>query len=118
MNGLFHRILFAFASVLFFTMLPVAQASQLPAIKPTYLLCKNRKTVRTIRIVELQGKTGSDASCKTIYNKAGIDRVVGQAHHPQSCLRFMENIRGNLESAHWKCRDVSSATISVGLSTN
>lgn len=72
----------------------------------SYVLCKNKKVVRTIRIQEIQD------GCVTTYTKAGVDKVVGQGQHLTSCQSFLDNIKGNLEEAAWKCRDISSAQLS------
>ena len=70
------------------------------------VMCRSQKTVRTIRVTD-----GPDG-CQTVYTKAGVDRVVGNAKSKQSCVQVMKNIRGNLEGAAWRCKDVSAATFS------
>lgn len=72
--------------------------------KTDMVMCRSQKTVRTIRV------TGGGDGCQTVYTKAGVDRVVGNAKSKQSCLDVMRNIRGNLEGAAWRCREVSAAT--------
>ena len=74
---------------------------------PTYVICKNRKIVRTVRVEKAAG-----GSCKTIYTKAGVDRDIGSGRNSASCFKFMDNVQGNLESAGWKCKDISSSAIS------
>lgn len=74
----------------------------------TYVLCRNNKTVRTIRL-----KPASDEdSCVTTYTKEGKDRVVGSGRYDSTCEKVMINIRVNLEGAMWTCKDISSAKIS------
>lgn len=75
------------------------------AISAELILCKNDKTVRTIR-VEVDH---SNNICKTIYTKSGIDSVVGSGQYSQSCDRYADNVRKNLEAANWECREVQEA---------
>lgn len=72
-----------------------------------YVLCRNRSTVRTIR-VEFDDKTKLFV---TTYTKNGLDKVVGKAQNKASCTNVLENIRGNLEKASWKCKDVNNADV-------
>lgn len=75
----------------------------------TYVMCKNRKIVRTIRV-----EANEKGACKTIYTKAGVDRIVGNGIRVNSCIGYLKNIEGNLGKASWKCKDVtSSAKISI-----
>jgi len=71
-----------------------------------FIMCRSQKIVRTIRIEKV-----SDG-CETVYTKAGVDRVVGSGRHQESCESVLNNIRRNLEDAHWNCREVDSAAIS------
>ena len=73
--------------------------------RQTYVMCRNKKIVRTIR-VEMDG--GDKSNCETLYTKAGIDRIVGNGVNKESCIRVVNNIRGNLEAAAWKCRDITA----------
>ena len=74
----------------------------------TYVLCKLRGDVRTIRIhVDANG-------CRAVYTKAGVDKPVGSGRNKGSCQDFLNNIRINLEKSNWKCRDVASATVTEG----
>ena len=69
---------------------------------PKLVMCKNQNVARTIRVVK-----NNEGACETIYTKAGVDRRVGIATHPESCFQFIENIKGNLEEASWRCKEVS-----------
>ncbi len=71
-----------------------------------YILCKHAKMVRTIHITTDDGK-----NCATTYTKAGVPRIVGTGVSLKGCIGFVENIRGNLEEANWKCRPVPKASI-------
>ena len=84
----------------------VVQAANVYAENDTdYILCKNKKVVRTIRIE----KAGDE--CKTIYTKAGQDKDVGGGKFAGSCDKIVENIKGNLEKAGWTCKPVAAAGI-------
>ena len=72
-----------------------------------YTLCKLDKEVRTIRI------EASDGKCLTKYSKNGKDLVEGEAQYTSSCEDILEKIRGNLQEAGWKCREVKDSTASV-----
>lgn len=72
-----------------------------------FVLCKSNKTVRTIRVMP-------DAqNCKVTYSKSGVDEVVGSNRSMDACKSFVSNIRSNLESSKWNCREVSKATVTV-----
>lgn len=73
----------------------------IPTPESTMVLCKNKDVVRTIQIEEASGQ------CTTVYTKAGVDREVGNGRNRSSCERVLENIRGNLDKAGWRCREVS-----------
>ena len=80
--------------------------------KPTVFMCKNSKIVRTIKVETLD----ESGLCRTTYTKAGVDKEVGNGLKRQSCMGFLNNIKGNLEKAHWNCKDVSHRiTSSVNL---
>ena len=83
-----------------------AKAEEATSKHPTYVICKNHKIVRTLRVEQ------SGSACKTLYTKAGIDREVGNGKNLSSCFKFMDNVRGNLGTAGWTCKDISDSTIS------
>lgn len=84
----------------------LTQVSQAIVEKPeVYVLCKNSKIVRSIRIFE---NDEGENKCVTLYTKAGVDRVVGKGRNFSSCRSVLNNIRGNLESATWTCRDITA----------
>jgi hypothetical protein len=72
------------------------------------VVCKNNRVVRTIRV-----NNEKDGSCRTIYTKFGVDRVVGNAKYKTSCLQFLNNIKTNLEGASWSCREVANSKTAV-----
>ena len=73
-----------------------------------FVMCRNRKVVRTVRVEILE-----DKSCQTQYTKNGVDRVIGSGVHKQSCMNFMNNVRKYLEEVGWACKDVQSVQFSA-----
>ncbi|RME14172.1 MAG: hypothetical protein D6797_09420 [Bdellovibrio sp.] len=71
-----------------------------------FVLCKNQKMVRTIRV-----ERNEKGQCYTLYTKSGVDRVIGQARHLNSCMSFLNNVKNNLEKAYWSCKTFSKVTI-------
>lgn len=67
-----------------------------------YVICKNQKIVRTIR-VECVGN-----ECDTIYTKDGADKVEGSNNNVMGGQKILGNIQANLEKAAWKCNDVTA----------
>jgi hypothetical protein len=72
-----------------------------------YWICKNKKEVRTIRVI-VDSKT---KECTTLYSKSGSEKEVGSGKWQESCVNFLTNIRTNLEKSNWTCRDISSTQI-------
>ncbi len=71
-------------------------------------MCKNAKTVRTLRVEQ----KSNDNNCVAFYTKSGVDREVVRAQSVSKCLQVVDNIKGNLEKADWKCKDVKSVSFS------
>jgi hypothetical protein len=71
----------------------------------SYVICKNKKEVRTIR-VEIQGPV-----CKALYSKMGKDELVAEGTQ-KHCYGVVDNIRTNLEKNYWKCKDISPERVS------
>ncbi len=89
----------------------VIAAEDVEVANKAYLLCKNQKEVRTIRVHI------SDAGvCSTFYSKLGSEKVVGSGKNHESCINFMANIRTNLEKSNWTCRDISATRITASTS--
>ncbi len=66
-------------------------------------MCKNKKTVRTIRVVQNENR------CVTMYSKGGIDKVVGAGKFGSTCDTVLRNIKMNLERAAWTCKETTAA---------
>ena len=71
-----------------------------------YWMCKSKKQVRTIRVfISKQGV------CTTYYQRDGSEKSVGSGKNHDSCMKFLDSIKRNLEKSNWSCRDISSTTI-------
>ncbi len=76
------------------------------ASSKAYWMCKSKKQVRTIRVfISKQG------ICTTYYQRDGAEKAVGSGKNHDSCMKFLDSIKGNLEKSKWSCRDISSTTI-------
>lgn len=80
------------------------------AAEPQYILCRNKKIVRTLRSIP-PAKDGDN--CTAIYTKTGVDKEVGSGRAYASCVNIITNIKTNLEKAGWNCKDISSSKIST-----
>lgn len=94
-----HLVLVSMAVVL---MSLSAKAAAADAEVKQYVICKNQKIVRTIRVECSKGE------CDTIYTKDGTDRVEGHNNNVMGGQKILGNIQGNLEKASWKCNDVTA----------
>ncbi len=72
-----------------------------------YWICKSKKQVRTVRVV-IDEHSGI---CTTYYQRDGAEKSVGSGKNHESCMRFLESIKTNLEKSNWSCRDISSTAI-------
>jgi len=95
--------LFLAIAVLGLSVSAIAETDQKAA---AFVLCKNKKDVRTIRVTN---DKKSD-NCTTTYSKGGVDEVVGMNRSTTACRSILDTVRSNLENSHYNCRDVSSAT--------
>lgn len=74
---------------------------------PVYLICKNKKMVRTLRVSKK-----SNGGCSATYTKEGVDQIVGNSWAVERCSKIIINIKDNLEKADWKCKDISETRVS------
>ena len=79
------------------------------ATKQIYWMCRNRSVIRTLKIEPYEN------GCRTAYTKDGVERNASVAQMPSSCVGIFANIRRNLESAGWKCKDISQSRVSDNL---
>ncbi len=90
-------------SLPFVLLISLPSFSQEPApITDYFLLCKNLKVVRTLRVEKTKDR------CTAYYTKAGIDKVVGTSIQPDKCRNFADQVRDNIVKAGWKCREIKS----------
>lgn len=75
--------------------------------KPLYWMCRVSTMVRTLK-VEFKG-----GSCKTTYNKDGVDKDSGQSKEIAHCYAVFKNIKKNLEDNLWTCKDISNVPVVV-----
>ena len=94
------KLLFALTA-LFITFTGVNTFAEDGEVKQ-YVICKNQKIVRTIRVECQKGE------CDTIYTKDGTDRVEGSNNNVLGGQKILGNIQANLEKAAWKCNDVTA----------
>ena len=71
----------------------------------SFVLCKNQKSVRTIRVVP------DEKGCTTTYTKSGADEVVEQNRSADSCKNRLKVIQEHLEASQWACRSVDKAEV-------
>lgn len=89
----------------------LAEDTSVEVENKAYWLCKNQKEVRTIRV-----QISNQGVCSTYYSKQGTEKVVGSGKNHDSCVTFLNSIKGNLEKANWNCRDISSTRITASTS--
>ena len=77
-----------------------------------FVLCKNKKDVRTIRILT-EGEMAEN--CKITYSKGGVEETVGVNRTMGSCRSILKSIQTNLESSSWSCRSVQTAHVTTGI---
>jgi hypothetical protein len=75
-----------------------------------YVLCKNQKNVRTIRVTT---DPNQNDVCSITYTKGGLDEVVGANRNLSACKSILQSIRANLEDSNWNCRNISKAGVST-----
>lgn len=86
---------------------PAASGDAATKENSSYVICRNQKLVRTIR-VDLKG-----LACKAIYTKEGKDDIVGKSGTPDLCYDVVHKIRANLEKhGSWKCKEVEPERVS------
>lgn len=76
------------------------------ALEKSYVICKNQKIVRTLRVEVIAGR------CQAVYTKNGKDQIIGSGMNTQSCLKYAQNVRDTLIKNNWKCRDVERSAVS------
>ena len=83
-----------------------SETSPSAAGKSGYVICRNDKVVRTIRV------DTSGEKCKAIYSKDGKEDIVAKSGTAEKCFEVANQIRTNLEKSVWKCKDVEADRVS------
>lgn len=97
----FHPLIFT-ALILALSGLTVLPGLAESNNRRAFVLCRNRKVVRTIRVEK------KDDQFLTVYTKAGVDRGVGENKWYESAYKILSNIQKNLEGAGWNCSEVDN----------
>ncbi len=71
----------------------------------SYWLCRRSMEVRTLRL-----KIKED-SCVAWYTKEGLEERIADTKDIELCKSIVSKIKGTLESAGWKCKDISNSQI-------
>lgn len=101
----------SFISFVFVALLASNAGAAVAQKASAFVLCKNKKDVRTIRVLPDAGK---NENCTITYTKGGVEEIVGSNRSMNTCMSIMKNIQFNLESSKWSCRNVSSADVMTG----
>lgn len=75
----------------------------------TFVLCKNQKNVRSIRILP----DGTQKNCTITYSKGSEEEVVGENSSMTGCKSILKNIQANLESSKWNCKTFEKASVTT-----
>lgn len=106
----FNKMRLSYVPIFFLFTISQATHASLDSDKfNSYVLCRNQKDVRTIRIE----KNKSSNSWVAYYTKLGIDKEVARAQTLDSCTKVVENIKENLTKANWKCKDFRQVSSSM-----
>ena len=81
--------------------------------KEVFMLCRIQKIVRTLQIkkIKTDNEVAEQMTCRTLYTKGGVERVVGKSKNYSGSMSVLDNVRGNLEEAGWKCKEISRYSI-------
>ena len=96
------------AIVLIGTILALPTATLSEDFQEKFVLCRNGKAVRTIRI---EKDPNDGEKCVTTYTKGGKDEIVGGGRKSLGCVGVLDRVRGTLEKNFWKCHDVANHTL-------
>lgn len=70
-----------------------------------FVMCKNQKAVRTIRI------TPDESGCKTTYSKGGVDEVIEDNSKVAKCRERLKALQDSLQASRWTCKSAQKAEI-------
>lgn len=100
------KMMMAVVAFLLFTFLFEVQ----PLPEKMYVLCRSGEVVRTIRVC----RVSEDGSFKVLYTKNGRDEEKAAGKSYDFNVAKLVSIRETLESANWKCREISKASMHIG----
>lgn len=103
MKNAVYTILMSFIAITL--LMPALALSEQPK---KFVICKNGKAVRTLRI---EKDPSGQKNCVTTYTKNGKDEVVGEALNPNSCEDVLSRVQKTLETNAWKCKAYQSSYI-------
>src|SRR4051812_31420656 len=84
---------------------PAGESGEVQISHASHILCRNKKVVRTVSIQKIA------EGCQTVYNKNGVDQIVGGGKFLSTCRKQLSTIKHNLESAGWKCQEHASMDV-------
>lgn len=97
--------LFVKKTILWFCLLASGLLQSIAFADHSYWLCRRSMEVRTMRF-EVSGE-----HCVGWYTKGGVDERVADTKDIGQCKEIVQKIRTTLESAGWKCKDISYSKI-------
>lgn len=68
-------------------------------------LCRRVSEVRTLRVEK------RSEFCRGLYTKLGVEQAIVSSKSKENCLPIVEKVKTNLETAGWKCKDISGSLI-------
>lgn len=87
--------------------LVVMAEANLPTSYGDQWLCRKSQEVRTLRVEK------KEDSCNALYNKFGHDQKILSTKNKDNCTPVVLRVKGNLETAGWKCKDISDSLITI-----
>ncbi len=88
-------------------LLLIAASVSFAETDPQQVLCRNGKVVRTLSFQVDKNKN----ECTTVYTKGGVDREIGRGQNSSTCIEVFNQVKGTLEKADWKCKDISALQV-------
>ncbi len=95
-----------FITGLLFLAIGISAHASLDQKASAFVLCKNQKNVRTIRITPDEAEK---RGCTVTYSKSGVDEIVGGNRSYDACKSVLHSIQLTLEASRWNCRNVGQA---------
>jgi len=99
-------LFFLISAFLFDSAVLAADPAQDQPPSEYFLICRNEKTVRTLRVEKTQQR------CNSVYTKNGQDQTIGSALKTYVCIEVVNKVKETLENAGWKCKQVKEGLVS------